>query len=123
MPDLITKIKGIRDKLLKEGKELRLFALFKKENEDMMWDLVVSANWAQDDYKKAIGEISQLLQKELSDEELLMISAIYVVTKEDSMIKVLSGFAGKMKDSHIQNCNINGIQIREAFVLEYNPAI
>ncbi len=121
MENLIAKIKLIRDEMSQKHGDFRLFGLFLKDTSVNSWDLVISSDWACGNEKDAIKEISRLLSERLSKSEIVKINAVFVVPANTPAMEALRGLTGQMKDSRITGCNINGIEIKDAYILDYDP--
>ncbi len=123
MEDIIKKFKTIKDRLSAEHGEFRLFGLFLKDESVNTWDVIVSSEWACSNENIAIKEISKLIAETLSKDEVIKLTAIFITPKNTPIMNVLGMIAGKMNDAHLINCSVNGIEIKDAYILDYDPSI
>jgi hypothetical protein len=123
MENIIEKIKSIKDELVEAHGPFRLFGLFLREDSVGNWDLVVSSDWACDNRNRAIREISDLVSKKLDIDDLTKLSSVFVVEKNIPLIQSLGLVAGEMKDAHLVDCKLNGVDIKDAYIITYNYGI
>jgi len=80
----------IVEKNLSESKgQFELFALFLREDSPDKWDLLISADWARADKKTSINSIIKEIKKVLSDHEMLMLSRIIILDKDEAVVKAI----------------------------------
>ena len=88
MKKLISKLQDIELELSKEFGELRLFALFLRNDSPNRWDLLVSAEWTDDDRYSGLSIVSKKLQKHLIANEIILISGIVMVLPDYPILDV-----------------------------------
>ncbi len=118
-------MKQIVEKLQKEEADMAaekgafdLFALFLREDAPNKWDLLIAADWIDQDKAGAIKYVAGKVQHALSKEELLLLSKIVIIEENNS---ALAAFQGAFYVEHglteIQNSNLFGLQINHAFLI------
>lgn len=65
MKGMIDKFKEIESSLSEEKGEFNLFALFLREDSANKWDLLVSADWIEDNKSDSLQLIAQKVQEHL----------------------------------------------------------
>ena len=109
----------IVEKNLSESKgHFELFALFLREDSPDKWDLLISADWARADKKASINRIIKEIKKVLSDYEMLMLSRIIILDKDEEVVKAIHQ---AMKVEHglaeITDTNFFGLSIKHAYLI------
>lgn len=89
MKKLISKLQKIELELSKEYGELRLFAFFLPKESPNRWDLLVSAEWADDDRYSGLSLVSKKLKEHLDVEELIMKSKIVMLNEDYPILDVV----------------------------------
>lgn len=86
MRELIEKFQRMETRIARERGPFSLFALFLPEDAANLWDLVVSAPWADDDENEASRYLVGELQKELTTQEILRLSrTVFIPTTFDGL--------------------------------------
>jgi hypothetical protein len=118
MKEQIEKIQRVEKSLSKSKGQFELFALFLREDSPDKWDLLISAEWARANKKASINTIIEELRKELSDQELLMLSRIIILDKDDAALKAIHQ---AMRVEHglaeISDSNFSGLAIKHAYLI------
>jgi hypothetical protein len=109
----------IVEKNLSESKgHFELFALLLREDSPDKWDLLISADWARADKKASINTIIKEIRKVLSDHELLMLSRIIILDKDEEVVKAIHQ---AMKVEHglaeITDTSFFGLSIKHAYLI------
>lgn len=121
MKEIVEKLKLQEELMAKEKGPFVLFALFLREDAPDKWDLLVSGEWIEKDKHGAIKYIANILQKKLSKEELLKLSRIVIIDKNNP---ALEAFNRAIKVEHIsaevQNSNFFGLRIKHAYIITSN---
>jgi hypothetical protein len=109
----------IVEKNLSESKgPFELFALLLREDSPDKWDLLISADWARADKKASINTIIKEIRKVLSDHELLMLSRIIILDKDEEVVKAIHQ---AMKVEHglaeITDTIFFGLSIKHAYLI------
>ena len=118
MREQAEKLRDIEKELSESKGQFELFALFLREDAPNKWDLLISADWARKDKKAAINCIVEEIRKVLSDQELLMLSRLIILDKDDMALKALHG---EMNVEHglaeISDSNFLGLAIKHAYLI------
>lgn len=118
MREQAEKLRNIEKELSESKGQFELFALFLREEAPNKWDLLISADWARKDKKAAINCIVEEIRKVLSDQELLMLSRLIILDKDDMALKALHG---AMHVEHglaeISDSNFLGLAIKHAYLI------
>ena len=81
---VLRKLQAQETQIVAEKGRFNLFALFLRDNAPAnKWDLLVSADWAQQDKYAAIRYLAERLQSTLTPEELVALARIVVIRKEN----------------------------------------
>ncbi len=124
MREQAIKLQKVECELSDSKGQFELFALFLREDAPNKWDLLISADWARDDKKNSINLIIQEIKKVLNDQEMLMLSRLIILDKDDDAIKA---FHGAMHVEHglaeISDSNFLGLAIKHAYLITSQRAI
>jgi hypothetical protein len=118
MKEQIEKLQKVEMNLSRSKGRFELFALFLREDSPDKWDLLVAADWARGNKKSSINTIIEEIRKELSDQELLKLSRIIILDKNDKALKAIHQ---AMKIEHglaeFLDSNILGLAIKHAYLI------
>lgn len=119
----IDKFVAIKNQLKQENGEFTFFGLFLRDDAPDKWDVLVAAPWAEADSQAALKTVSAAITSSLSASELLRLSRVVILDHDNPMLRAIWA-AMKFKDGvgHFVDCNINGLQVRHAYILESQPA-
>jgi hypothetical protein len=78
MRETINKIGKLAHEIVAEKGEIAFFALVLRED-DIVWEILVSAQWIDDDRSKSLKYIVSKVQSALTKKELLTISGIVLL--------------------------------------------
>ena len=119
MKDVADKLTELERRLSKEQGEFALFGLFEDDSgSPPSWDLLVSAPWIERDRPTAIRLISDGLKDVLAEDELLKLSRVLVIDKDDpSLGKLHKAMSVKHRVAKIENSNLFGLRIPSAFLI------
>lgn len=118
MKKLIEKITAIEKQGSEEKGEYNLFALFLREDSSNKWDILVSANWIDENKEKALKYLAEKIQKALSKDELSQISRIVIIEKDNPSLPSLQQTINiEHGSAEIKDSNIFGLQIKHAFLI------
>lgn len=134
---VIPLIYTVKKKLIKIEKEIsmekgpfNIFALFLREDEDK-WDLLISSEWADSDYYDSLKYIGSKIQRELTPEEIIIISGIQIISSDNPELKKINNFV-KREDSinidhddyvELNNHNFFGFSIKIAYIIRQNKEL
>jgi hypothetical protein len=81
MKDILKKIGSLVETITAEKGQLSFLALALREDA-FVWDLLIAADWIDDDQRQALNYLTQKVQRILTKQELLKISAIVLLRHE-----------------------------------------
>ncbi len=119
MKKILKKLKIIESETSAERGSYELFALFLRDNSPGKWDILVSADWIDNNNKgEALEYLGQKIKSLLNTDELLQISHIVIIENDDPR---LSNLQKKISVEHgfveLKNTTIFGLQIERAFFI------
>jgi hypothetical protein len=118
MREQVEKFRNVEKSLSESKGQFELFGLFLREDAPNKWDLLISADWARADKKASINTIVKEIRKVLSDQELLMLSRLIVLDKDNA---ALTAIHNAIKVEHglteISNSNFLGLPIKHAYLI------
>lgn len=121
MKEQAEKLREIEKELSESQGPFELFALFLREDAPDKWDLIISSDWARKDKKSAINLIVEKVKSVFSDEEMLKLSRLIVLDKDDA---ALGAVHGSMHVEHglaeISDSNFFGLAIKHAYLITSN---
>ena len=124
MKEQAVKLQQVERELSDSKGQFELFGLFLREDAPNKWDLLISADWARDKKKDSISLIVQEIKKVLSDQEMLMLSRLVILDKDDAAIKAIHD---AMHVEHglaeISDSNFYGMAIKRAYLITSQHAI
>ena len=83
------KLQRVEKRLSKSKGPFELFALLLREDSPGKWDVLISADWARANKKDAINTVFEEMRKELTDQELMMLSRIVVLDKHSAALQAI----------------------------------
>lgn len=106
------------DKVVSEKGDFTLFGLFLREDAPDKWDLVVSAPWLEEGKLKALGEFVEKISSILGEQELLTLSRIVTLTKNDPALEAILK-AGEVKNGpvEVRDSSFFGLPIKHGYIL------
>lgn len=119
---VVEKLRAVIKEFATEKGEFSLVMLIPTEPDviDSKVTLLISAPWLDEKSpKQAIELIVESLRRHLKDTEFQYITRVTIVKSSDGFVKAIN-VAFNVKESliDIENCNIFGIKIDRAFLLE-----
>lgn len=118
MREQAEKLQKVEKELSDSKGQFELFALFLREDAPNKWDLLISADWARENKKDAINCILKEVRKVLSDQELLMLSRLIILDKDDMALKALHGaITAEHGLAEISDSNFFGLAIKHAYLI------
>ena len=116
MKEIVEKLKGYEETMTKEKGPFDLFGLFLRDDAPDKWDVLVAADWIEENKEESFKYIIDMVRKGLSKEELLKLSRIVIINEKnpalEAMYKAISGRNIEIKDS-----NFFGLQIKHAYLI------
>ncbi len=122
MKDLLERFIKIERAVAAEMGGFDLFALFLREDEQRLWDVVVAAPWIELDKGHALQYLGKKLQQELTTNELMQLSHIAIIDQNNpglplvtQTVKVEHGLV-EMRDQEFF-----GHSIKHAYIITSQP--
>jgi hypothetical protein len=100
-----------------EKGEFSLFGLFLREDakDENKWDILVAAPWLDADKKKGLAYLAKEIQKRLEPDELLSISRIVILEKDNPILKAIHKAVNvKHGKVEVRDSTFSGVQITQA---------
>jgi len=118
MREQAVKLQKIENSISKEKGNFELFALFLREDASNKWDLLISADWARENKRKALTYMSTKIRQALTDKELLMLSRVIILNKDDIALDALRGAVQVEHGlAEISDSNFLGLAIKHAYII------
>jgi len=118
MKEIVEKLKEQEVVMAKEKGPFELYALFLREDAPDKWDLVVAAEWINENKEASFKYIAEKVQKSLSKEELLKLSRIVLIDGTNPSLEALHrAMSVEHNIAEIQDSNFFGIQIKHAYLI------
>jgi len=118
MKEQAEKLQRVEKSLSESKGPFELFALFLREDSPDKWDLLISADWARANKKKSIKTIIDEIGKVLTEQEIIMLSRIIILDKDDTALKAIQQV---MRVEHgffeIPNGYFFGLTIKHAYLI------
>jgi len=83
MREIVDKLQKLELEIAREKGPLRLFALFQRQGGFGLWDVVVSAPWADKNEAAAIKYVAKKMRKALRPKDMERISCIAIVVRKN----------------------------------------
>ena len=117
MTSLHEKFLKIEKDISNERGEFNLFALAYRDIEENKFDVILSADWINVQDKEVMKYIVNVIKKELISEEMIAISRIILLEKENPILKELTRL---IKISHsvveFKECKFNNIRLDRVII-------
>lgn len=118
MKQLVEKLVPLEHDISADKGGFALFALFLREDAQDRWDLVVSAPWIEANKKKALDYLVNQLQPRLEPRELLSISRIVLIDKDNPALESIhKAIRVEHGTTEVMNSNFFGLQIKHAYII------
>jgi hypothetical protein len=118
MKEQAEKLRNVEIDLSKEYGDFELFALFLREDAPNKWDLIISSDWARADKKVALNSIVEKIQSALKPQELMMLSRIIILEKDDAALNALhSAMHVEHGLAEISDSNFFGLAIKHVYLI------
>lgn len=118
MKELVDKLSAIERETSLEKGDYNLFALFLREDSPNKWDILVSANWIDENKEKALKYLAQKIQTEFTSEELVQIARIVIIDGGNPALPALQqAINTEHGTAEIRDSNFFGLQIKHAFLI------
>lgn len=117
MSQVAEKLRQIEVEISAEKGNFTLFALLERDDSLGKWDVIVSADWIDNQEKELIKLIASKISKILTREEQLMLSRIVILQSTDPFVRNLNMFGVKHGTVQMSNIIFNGVLIKEAYLI------
>jgi hypothetical protein len=118
MKEQVYKFQKVEKSLSESKGQFELFALFLREDSPDKWDLLISSEWARANKKASINTIIKEIRKELTKQELLMLSRIIIIDKDNAALKAMhQGMRVEHGLAEISDSNFSGLAIKHAYLI------
>ncbi len=123
MKELVKKLMVIEKETSAKKGKYNLFALFLRENSSYKWDVLVSANWINDNKEKSLKYLAQKIQKSFTQNELSQISRIVIIDEDNPQLPALQQAINiEHGTTEIKDSIFFGMQIKHAFLITSRPS-
>lgn len=118
MNSFVEKLASIEKSLSAQNGNFWLFALVERAESPEKWDLLVAASWLQEESRKSLDGITELVGNKLDEIELLQLSRIIVLNPDNPVVQHLtSEFGHGHAVNHVENTIINGMAVSRAVII------
>lgn len=118
MNPFIAKLKTIEQCLSEKKGRFWIFALLQREDSPGKWDLLVAAEWLQEEDRKSLDHIITALEQEFTQDDLLQLSRIVVLNPDNPIVQDLTAaFSQEHRLNFIQNIAVNGMQFAQGVII------
>lgn len=116
---LVKRMREIADEIIEVYGSLKFFSLWKDEDNQLTYSLMVSAEWLDDKSPlEGISLISEILFKRMDNEELAFISRITPIHTSDKGRVEFFCMHVSNSDVHVINSIFNGFLVKDAYIFE-----
>jgi hypothetical protein len=124
MKDLLERFIKIERAVSEEMGDFDLFALFLREDEQTLWDVVVAAPWIEVDQRLALRYLGERLQRELTTDQLMRISHIAIIDADNpGLPEVTETVQVEHGLVEMRNQEFFGHSIKHAFFITSQPML
>jgi hypothetical protein len=115
----IKKYEEIKNRIQKERGDLDFFGLILREDAPNVWDLVVSAPWAEADKWSALRYLADVLKAELKPQEIVQLSRVVILERESPVFKALVAAPKPSGNSftELHHSSAGDVHFRHAYIL------
>lgn len=118
MIKIVEKLIRKEIEISKDKGQFSLFALFLREDSPNKWDLLVAAPWIEKNKNLALKHIASIIQKTLTQEELIKISRIIIIDCNNKALNAIQrAFSAEHGMTEIVNSNFFGLNIKHAYII------
>ena len=119
-PETIRKFIDLENQLSKEKGKFVLFALFEREEAKNKWDVVISASWLGDDFRRW-DDLVERIRRRLEPSELSKLSRVVILEPYDGVVEsVTSSFQVEHKNVEVRDYDFHGIPVEHAHIITSN---
>ena len=114
----ISKLQSIEESASKEMGNFSFFALLLPEESPNKWDLVVSADWIDNDKLAALRYLAKKMNEHFSSSEIVSLSKVIPIeTKNSEIIQLIKEYRTEHDAKEIRNKDFFGIPINQAYII------
>ena len=118
MKELIDKLVRIEKDISSDKGPFLLFALFLREDAQDLWDLLIAADWVEENKAESLKYLSTHLSKYLKPDELIRLSRILPIDSNNPGLKAIhKAIQIEHGNAEIKDSNFFGLQIRDAYLI------
>ena len=118
MKEIVDKLVEIEKETSEEKGEYDFFALFLRENSSDKWDILVAANWIDNNKEEALKYLAKIFQNSFNQNELLSISRIVLIEDTNPALPARQQAINVEHGSiEIKDANFFGLEIKHAFLI------
>ena len=117
MSEVAEKLRQIEVDISARNGDFDLFALIEREDSFGKWDVIVSANWIDNQEKAIINTLASKISETLTEDEQLMLSRILILPPSDPFVQNLNMIRVEHGTLKLSNNSFNGIVIKEAYLI------
>src|SRR5215210_5040069 len=119
MKELFKHVSEVVQEIAAEKGEFKLVGLFQRDTSFFSdWDLIVSADWLEEDNYEALKQIIPEFQKRLTKEEWLLLSGVQVLRPDapfvQEMLEEIREGNGNFK---VSNFDFNGMTLTRGIII------
>ncbi len=118
MKEIADKLRKLEQDLSLEKGPFHLFALFLRADAPDVWDVVVAADWMEQDQVGALREISRHVQQSLKPKELLKIAGVIIVSISNPALKAIAAtVSGEHLLVEVKDSQFFGQAIKHGYII------
>jgi len=118
MKELIDKLVQVEKDISSDKGSFLLFALFLREDAPDLWDLLVAANWVEENKSESLKYLSSYLTEYLKPDELIKLSRILTIDSNNPGLKAIhKAIQIEHGNAEIRDSNFFGLQIKHAYLI------
>ena len=122
MNGFFEKIKSIGREIEAEVGGVALFGVFKPAERPQLWDVIVSADWVDEDGTPAIYYVGRKLQERLDETDLVSLSRVEALSPSTDFVRsVLDAVHVTGEGVKVEYRAFHGILMAEAYIAIANP--
>lgn len=104
--------------MAEEKGSFRLFALFLREDAPDVWDLLISASWAEANKGDALQYVVSKLKDVATTDELSKLSRVVIIEKAQPIVAVIqSAIHAEHGLAEFRDCTFSSMQIKHAYII------
>jgi hypothetical protein len=116
---MVEKLKQLLDEIIKEKGQVILFAIMSADELTDKWSVVFSASWINETNRNDhFAYLINKINSHLTPEETSSIARVGVFAQDYYLVPLLLGYQSGQK---IENIQINGFFVKEAYIIASNP--